>query len=468
MKKLQLLWSTAVLLVATALSAQLPNPGFEDWNNRTLYDNPDGLFNSNFQSYSQYATANVSQVTGSSGSAARLETLLIAGDTIAAFLANDQAFFRGVPFVSQPDSVRITARYDIQPGDTAQMVFLFKRNGVPFFFAENFKTFSGQQGAFATVTLPLNLPLPPDSLYFLASSGNIFGTPLPGSWIEIDEVTFVNSIDQLVNHELDNWTPVALTEPENWGTTNLISTLFNGPASVREITGNNGSAAQVEVVEIDAFGDVDTFGFMANDLDFFGIGEPGSPYSDQPDKLTFNYRYTPQGNDQALVYVVFSKWDPVQQERDSINGGVVYLPAAANWTAGELTFDWTGKPVPDTIAVIIAAGDFIAETAVPGSILDIDDLALAFPTGETALLFAAQPVRVFPNPAAQQVTIQLGPTVGTNASLQVVDVLGRQVYQTQFSDTQQAIISLSGWAKGTYLYDIRQGEQRFFGKFVKQ
>lgn len=468
MKKLQLLLSTAVLLVATALTAQIPNPGFEDWNTKTLYDNLDGYFTSNLQTYAVSGMANVSKVSGASGQAVRMETMIIDSDTVPGLIANDAGFFRGVPFVSQPDSVRITARFDIQPGDTAQLVFLFKRNGIPFFFPQNFIGYTGQQSAFTTVTYPLNLPLPPDSLYFIAASSNIFGTALPGSWIEIDDITFTNSAEQVANNNMENWTPVDLTEPDGWGTTNLASAVLGAAPSVREIQGNTGSAAQIEVVDLGLFGDTDTFGFMANNFDFFAGGEPGSPYADQPEKFTFNYRYAPQGNDQAIVYVVFSKWDPIDQDRDSINGGIVYLSAAANWTAEEITFDWTGKPMPDTISVIIGAGDFFAETAVPGSLLDIDDLALAFPTGETVLLFEEKPIRLFPNPASQKITIQVGSIVGPNAQLQVFDVLGRQVYQTQLGDRQQDIISLQGWATGTYLYEIRQGEQRYFGKFVKQ
>lgn len=464
--------ATLFLLFAVwCATAQVPNMGLDNWQTQTLFETPDGYATSATQTFFSNGTSNVSKVTGNSGAAARLETVVAGGDTIPGFITNDPLFLRGVPFTGQPDSVRLSLRYDIKAGDTALVMFIFKRNGIPFFFPENFVTITGSQSTFTNFTAPLNVPLPPDSLFFMAVSSNLIGSKMmAGSWVEIDAMELVNSTQALPNNGLDNWNANTVTQPAGWMTSNMLSAIGTGNPSVTEVAGLNGSAAQIVNEEVSFFGVSDTLGFMTNSLVFFGNSNSGgSPYTLQPIDLTFDYKYTPVGNDSGAVGVRFTEFNSSTGMSDSINGGILKLKASNNWTTGKLTFDWTGKNSPDSVLIIVSAANIDDDRLYLGSTLVVDNLAFGFATGIRLPMAALSgPVKLFPNPAQKHLTLQWEDASYAPGVIRILSMDGRVIEQfTVHHPGHQYTINVSHLAKGTYLYQTI-GNQSHSGTFIIQ
>lgn len=134
---------------------------------------------------------------------------------------------------------------------------------------------------------------------------------------------------------------------------------------------------------------------------------------------------------------------------------------------------------PNGIAVGNGGNTLFVNCAVPlgGAIINpqvvrkIDGLILLSVTENSAFV---KKVKVFPNPADTDITIQATITsTSSNFTLRMYDVLGKLQYENekisnngpQFSET----ISLGGFTSGHYFYTVTDGAKKLFsGKFLKK
>ena len=459
--------------ISFAALAQPVNLGFEQWSDNFLYAEPDSLATTNNFAFLLTGQPNVTQVSSGAGtSGIRMENVLQPDNSLLpGYVANDATILRGVPFTQSPTEATIRVRYNFAPGDTGGVFLFFKRQGIPFFFNDNFFILTGSESNWTTITQTLSVPLPPDTLFFIATSYNLMGgTGQAGSWLEVDHVT-LNSATQVYNHSFENWTDLEVEEPDGWVSSNTIGKIFNSsnPITVAKVTpGYEGTyAARIEAKEVDIFGQsMDTIGYLFNFEPFTESG--GIPYTDKPQKLSFYYTYSPVGNDSAEVALFFSKYNTTTQESDSINGGGKYLGPASTFTKAEIELDWTGISSPDSMAMMFAAGKFTQDMGMmPGSVLVIDAIAFEFPTGLRVPIFDNSPlVRIYPNPGTDHINIRFASEMDGQATLKVYNVLGQVMYQGQNPANEGFRVGTNLWSGGTYIYELSVEGKTYTGKFM--
>lgn len=80
-----------------------------------------------------------------------------------------------------------------------------------------------------------------------------------------------------------------------------------------------------------------------------------------------------------------------------------------------------------------------------------------------------QALRLFPNPAASWVELQLEQAVAKEALLTVWDITGRVLYQNTILEGQDRFqVDCSAWPQGFYLLEIRAADERIVGKLTVQ
>ncbi len=90
-------------------------------------------------------------------------------------------------------------------------------------------------------------------------------------------------------------------------------------------------------------------------------------------------------------------------------------------------------------------------------------------SGEAELSREPALFRIFPNPAAEEVTIELNRSVNGNCKLMLLDLTGRKVREVrhQFSLENKVVMDLSGLKKGLYFLSIRAGNESSTQKLIK-
>ena len=150
-----------------------------------------------------------------------------------------------------------------------------------------------------------------------------------------------------------------------------------------------------------------------------------------------------------------------------------------NGKALEVTFDLTQIPTwlrRKTLTLVVNTPQTFSKVDVPAGvtttfngtstvkIINLDFTAFtATPTQEvTPSVF-----KVFPNPSFDNVTIELKDVVTLDTELSVVDITGRIVIKEKMAGKIQQL-NTSGLSKGIYFIQLKQGNQAYAHKFVKQ
>jgi hypothetical protein len=170
---------------------------------------------------------------------------------------------------------------------------------------------------------------------------------------------------QIENGGFETWENIPLFEsPDDWMSTNSE---FPGTNAVEKSTDAQDGMYSVHLTTVTVQQDT-AFGFVligsADDDDFTGI-----PYSGTIDGIKGHYKCDIQNNDSALVLVVGS-YQGTSYEPESF-----YIHGAQNsWTTFDFSFSQTMQV--DSITVGIASSDAMNESAVPGSWIQVDSIAL--------------------------------------------------------------------------------------------
>lgn len=199
MKKHVLALSTTFL--ASALLAQVPNGGFEDWTPSGLgYDEPDGWVTWNQLSFPIGGSLSCEEVSpGSAGSScAKITTLSVSGLGVLpglVFTGDPMALAPGFPYSSRPAALNGKVKFDIPAGDGAIISVSFTKwntgTNSQDAIGGGLLTFTpGTQSTWGNVSVPITYGLPdnPDTATVTILSST--GSGVPGSTIWVDELSF--------------------------------------------------------------------------------------------------------------------------------------------------------------------------------------------------------------------------------------------------------------------------------------
>lgn len=454
-----------LLLCKWTTYAQSVQYDFEDWQEFEIYDEPLVYETGNFQSYFITLGPNVFKTPGPKGNAIRLENKKALFDTVVVpgliFLADLAAFpAGGIPYpYAVPDSLVLQMKYEIQPKDTGLFVMLFKRSGFPVSI-NVFQLFGSSQG-YQKFSVPLmSSVIAPDSVVFVLSSGSL-DNPVEGSYIELEEMAFTNTIRQLPNSDFENWETIKFSEPEGWATGNLLSAIFRTPPSVeRSMESTNGQYALSVTQRV-----INKFGFVQNTGACF-LGETASgiptlvPFSANRFKLSFDYKYEPVGTDTAWLVLRGTRYDLSKSNRDTLV--LMAVPLTNNTTFKTISLSSNPLTLP-TDSMIIEVyptnfypgksnGPFVVNN---GSKLTVDNIKIVDPSSSKTLNRIH--LTIGPNPAQNELIIEGMTNFG---KLDIYNTEAKLVYsKTVLQDKIK--IELSEFQVGMYLinYTTSQDQQ---------
>ena len=174
----------------------------------------------------------------------------------------------------------------------------------------------------------------------------------------------------------------------------------------------------------------DTTGYITNGT--MGSSGPtgGTPLTQNPDTLSFYYKYSPVGHDTAILYVFTTSYDTITHTSSPVEVYLLKLPAQSNYTKMTVPFYYAGFPPVDTINLTFCSGNIINTNAWVGlgSTLKVDDINLTYKAGITnlAMIMPSGNINFCNGTANQHITIMLKNTGNTMIqSGQVIDIYNK-------------------------------------------
>jgi len=155
-----------LVVIVNVSAQQFTNASFENWSQQVQFDDPVPYITTNLHVYMANDSSNVKKSTDAHGGSysAKLETVVVGPDTMSGgmFIGTPgfQTINGGTPLVTHPDSLKIWAKFNILPTDTANVVVMFKNNGA-IIGSGGFKFFLNHR-----IFLNLNLRLTGCRLFF--------------------------------------------------------------------------------------------------------------------------------------------------------------------------------------------------------------------------------------------------------------------------------------------------------------
>lgn len=158
----------------------------------------------------------------------------------------------------------------------------------------------------------------------------------------------------------------------------------------------------------------------------------------------------------------------LQQQIASGTSATVTLTTAVN--INENTEDQTGPYCVKVLSKPDHTGSFI-DTAEPTNNTDCNNVTLkaSGPTGIEDLSDGRNNLKLYPNPAGQMVTLDLGKNHLGKTVTVIRDLSGRELSRkTQDKLPKELQLDISGLAPGLYFVELQSEQGRFSGRFVKQ
>ena len=185
----------------------------------------------------------------------------------------------------------------------------------------------------------------------------------------------------------------------------------------------------------------------------------GIPYTQKPAILKGWYKYTPTGNDTALVSVWF------QKDGQNFGGGKLELSSHKQmWTLFEVPLNYQLDIYPDTMNIMFASS--IIKNNIPvGSSLEIDHIW--FEGGSLGInTKQINNTKVFPNPAKSYVIIET-PKEINHYNITIYNSNGQRIIKVK-SNSNSKKIDIKSLRKGAYFIEICSDKLRKISKLLIQ
>jgi len=268
------------------------------------------------------------------------------------------------------------------------------------------------------------------------------------------------------NGSFENWdTSQGFPNPDGWATLNILS-LFTGSdyGVTQEAPGAAGASycrltctADMEGMPTPAFAITGSINLLT------ASGSAGFPVNNLPSFLSGQYRSTINGDDQAGVACIFTRWNEVESMTDTLAiASLQIFESQSSWANFDIPIVPMMTGTPDTCVIILIAG--AGNFPEVGNYLDIDDLHF---TGGVSSVDESELAgfKAWPNPMDNNLLLDLSSMENVN-EIELYDMHGRLMEQWQLGATRTTL-NVSHLSAGSYILHVTNRKGRWTQSLVK-
>ncbi len=271
---------------------------------------------------------------------------------------------------------------------------------------------------------------------------------------------------QIPNASFENWTTVSWGDSLSSWTTQftLLSPIILANKSTTYYEGQYALEATSQSISLGATYNIPgiaTLGKIVPDLATMSAkAQGGVAFTGKPSKLKGWYQYDQQGSDSAIIYVILTKWNAVNNTRDTVADGS-FIHNSAQTTYAQFSIDITYQSqslTPDTMNIIILSSGL---SATPNSKLLVDDISFDYPQGITTN--DKSDCYIYPNPSNGIVNVSFASNEKYTATL--FNSLGQKTHMKNINNSSSTL-DLTNLPKGIYLLELKSDNSRTVRKIT--
>lgn len=440
---------TGVTKQVFAGRSEVPNWDFQNWTSETTA----------VPLHWNMVSKNFERIAGHSGNYA----LKLNADNLCLLGVFGDNLIGGQAFSSRPDSLIAYLNYAVEPGDSAVLLLVLAKGGVP--VSQQFYMFGGSTfGTFKRFALPITYSsaVVPDSLTIGFVSTNPFASTYnshPTSFIAFDDLSFSPASQPILNGNMEQWIDYPYEQADEWHHPLFIgidSADFSQP-EVRKIIHTLPDDYAVEITPATLNGTAFPSDF-SNIMKVMGPDVHGSPVLAKHQTLNGYYRYFPVPGDTMSISVTL-----YANGQDVAGGQLNSGDTVADFTPFEITLNYMNpNAVPDS--AVFALGPVRGKVAKGLSRLAVDKLSFDGFAGidtTNALAKVDEEIKafyLFPNPANNRLNLVFNKELDKGVVMKIVSLTGQIVKEfTIPQGSNQYEVALDVLQPGMYIALITNG-----------
>lgn len=284
----------------------------------------------------------------------------------------------------------------------------------------------------------------------------------------------VSAFAQIPNNSFENWTSAgAYSNPDSWDNLNSMTTSMSVYTATKGTGGaTGGGSAYLKLISKTVSGMGVMPGVAVSGMIDMATYKPksGFPFTQQPVKLTGSWQYMASGADAGYISVYLTKWNSTMMMRDTVAKAKQNLSGMAmSWATFNINLTYLSSTAPDSAIIVLSAS---GNTPVNGSYLYVDNLSFSGTvTGVKNIENVISNVSAYPNPATDNISIDLNIQRKSAVKFQLVDLTGKLIKEVYAGDVQgkyNTTINTVGIAKGTYFLRVNANDAVEIKKIIIQ
>lgn len=268
----------------------------------------------------------------------------------------------------------------------------------------------------------------------------------------------------------ENWVQESSYEEPagNWWTSLNSLNSLGGPVTVTKVT-DFYSGSYAAKLETKMWGTFILPGLLVSGT--FITSPPfviqGQPFTDKPIRFKGYYKYISVNNDSAAIFAMLTKHNSITGKRDTLAiAKQAVLATTLTYTPFNLEFIYSSSETPDSIDVVFSSSANGANfSGQIGSTLVVDEIVLEYGTGVFELLTPEVEVSLFPNPAAESISVTIDNVKEFLLDYTIYSFDGKIVQQGTIKSTETNI-SITGIEAGKYLFNVYSGKKLLGSKKI--
>ncbi|MEO5572207.1 MAG: T9SS type A sorting domain-containing protein [Bacteroidia bacterium] len=266
-----------------------------------------------------------------------------------------------------------------------------------------------------------------------------------------------------------------------------IGTLINSSVEIDPVIGDANTGCNYDAWEVYVTGAIDPNAIMV-DRDTVLTTELSSP-----PYLNYIVYFQNTGNDTAFNVKVLNPIDTFKLQLNTLEFVASSHPVNMSWIPWErnMEFKFDNIILPDSSVNEPASHGFIQyrikpkSTLTPGDLINnnaaiyfdfnqpvLTDTAvteIVLPTGEESFGFKVSGLKLYPNPARNELIVNSNSSAGKKGELKIYDLFGREVFKSSIFNLQSSIkIDVSRFSQGVYFVQLQNEDNFYRSKFIKQ
>lgn len=274
---------------------------------------------------------------------------------------------------------------------------------------------------------------------------------------------------QIPNAGFENWTSMgSYNNPDSWSTLNNMTASMSTYTCMKGTPGNPGTSYLKLVSKtVTGMGVMPGVAVSGNLDQTTFLPTSGFAFNQRPASLTGSFQHMLAGTSQGYIDIQLTYWDSgMHMDMPLASGHLDLSGMAMSWTNFSVPINYLNGNSPDSCRITLSAS---GSTPTNNDYLYVDNLAFSGTAAGISENHFDANISVYPNPASENLTLDLSVLKDKTVTVNVIDMTGKQILSfDKMTVNTKNKVDVSSLPVGNYVLNVHTSQGIITRNFIKQ